>query len=135
MGSALNLLGGLFAADGLVAAGGLNLEIIDHAFHTGNSPADAHRLSDVPIVENDPAQRGDTIFYRNSDMFVLEKGVGMQGLLHLRFHLFVSDGIGAPFCRHHNRFEVARVRYSYIFARRPRLPNRSALRPSHPVTT
>ena len=64
----------LLAAECLVAAG-LNFEIIDHAFHAGNSSADAYRLPHIPVVENHPTQCGDAIFYGHGDMFVIKEGV------------------------------------------------------------
>ncbi len=59
--SALNIRGQPLAGACLVAAG-LYFEIIDHAFHTGNSSTDAYRLPHILVVENYPRQHGHAIF-------------------------------------------------------------------------
>jgi hypothetical protein len=39
----------------------LDLQIVDHTLYAGNASAEAYRISQIPVIENDSVQRGNAV--------------------------------------------------------------------------
>lgn len=83
----------------------LDLQIIDHTLYAWNASAEAYRISQIPVIENDSVQRRNPIRDGDEHVRAVEIQIRSQGRFNLYCEMRIRRRVRRPFSGHHDFVE------------------------------
>src|ERR1700722_21003294 len=83
----------------------LDLQIVDHTLYAGNASAEAYGISQIPVIENDAVQRGNSIRDGDEHVRTVEIQICSQGRFYLYCEARIGRRVRRPFPSHHDFVE------------------------------